>query len=123
MVKPLEDKTVVVGEQVEFTCVLNEPVPEKDVNWYANGVELRPDDIWEMKNKGCACTLILKKAQVRSPLEITFAAQDAISVAKLVTIGKYKQSMQISCFANVSDVKNLMLHSCNVLNLSRPRPP
>ncbi|XP_060776992.1 obscurin isoform X3 [Neoarius graeffei] len=86
VVKPLEDKTVVVGEQVEFTCVLNEPVPEKDVNWYANGVELRPDDIWAMKNKGCACTLILKKAQVRSPLEITFAAQDAISVAKLVTI-------------------------------------
>ncbi|XP_058254096.1 obscurin isoform X1 [Hemibagrus wyckioides] len=87
VVKPLEDKTIVVGEQVEFTCVLNEPVPEKDVNWYANGSELRPDDIWAMKNNGCACTLILKKALVRSPLEITFAAQDAISVAKLVTIG------------------------------------
>ncbi|KAK3571997.1 hypothetical protein QTP86_021336 [Hemibagrus guttatus] len=87
VVKPLEDKTVVAGEQVEFTCVLNKPVPERDVNWYANGSELRPDDIWAMKNNGCACTLILKKALVRSPLEITFAAQDAISVAKLVTIG------------------------------------
>ncbi|XP_017322293.1 obscurin isoform X6 [Ictalurus punctatus] len=86
VVKPLEDKTVVVGEQAEFTCVLSEPVPEKDMNWYANGSELRPDDIWAMKNNGCACTLILKKAQVRSPLEITFAAQDAISVAKLMTI-------------------------------------
>ncbi|XP_053094487.1 obscurin isoform X5 [Pangasianodon hypophthalmus] len=86
VVKPLEDKTVVVGEQAEFTCVLNEPVPEKDVNWYANGSELRPDDIWAMKNNGCACTLILKKAQARPPLEITFAAQDAISVARLVTI-------------------------------------
>ncbi|KAF5903930.1 obscurin isoform X3, partial [Clarias magur] len=81
-----EDKTAVVGEQVEFTCVLNEPVQEKDVSWYANGAELQPDDMWAMKNKGCACTLILKKAQARSPLEITFAAEDAISVAKLVTI-------------------------------------
>lgn len=98
VVKPLEDKTVVVGEQAEFTCVLSEPVPEKDVNWYANGSELRPDDIWAMKNNGCACTLILKKAQVRSPLEITFAAQDAISVAKLMTIGKRNQSIQHSGF-------------------------
>ncbi|XP_047667394.1 obscurin isoform X5 [Tachysurus fulvidraco] len=87
VVKPLEDKTVVAGEPVEFICVLNKPVPEKDVNWYANGSELRPDDTWAMKNNGCACTLILKKAPIRSPLEITFAAQDAISVAKLVTIG------------------------------------
>ncbi|KAF7708348.1 hypothetical protein HF521_017405 [Silurus meridionalis] len=86
VVKPLEDKTAVVGEQIEFTCVLNEPVPEKDVNWYANGAELRADDFWAMKNNGCACTLILKKAQVLTPLEITFAAQDAISVAKLTTI-------------------------------------
>lgn len=91
MVKHLEDKTVAVGEQVEFTCVLNEPVPQKDVNWYANGCELQPDDNWAMKNNGCACTLILKKAQCRSPLEITFAAQDAISVAKIVTIGKSKR--------------------------------
>ncbi|GAA6091828.1 obscurin isoform X13 [Tachysurus ichikawai] len=87
VVKPLEDKTVVAGEPVEFICVLNKPVPEKDVNWYANGSELRPDDTWATKNNGCACTLIMKKAFVRSPLEITFAAQDAISVAKLVTIG------------------------------------
>lgn len=102
MVQPLEDKTVVIGEQVEFTCVLNESVPEKDVNWYANGSELQPDDIWAMKNNGCTCTLILKKAQVRSPMEITFAAQDAISVAKLVTIGKCNQSIQHNGISNPS---------------------
>lgn len=118
MVKPLEDKTVVAGEPVEFICVLNKPVPEKDVNWYANGSELRPDDTWATKNNGCACTLIMKKAFVRSPLEITFAAQDAISVAKLVTIGKCNHSV----FANLSKVKNLMLHSCYVLNPRRTRP-
>lgn len=118
MVKHLEDKTFVVGEQVEFTCVLNKPVLEKDVNWYANGSELQPDDSWTMKNDGCAYTLILKKAQVRSPLEITFAAQDAISVAKLVTLGKCNLFIQHSGFANLNNVKNLMLHSCNMLNLS-----
>lgn len=102
VVQPLEDKTVVVGEQVEFTCVLNEPIPEKDVNWYANGSELQPDDTWAMKNNGCTCTLILKKAHVRSPMEITFAAQDAISVAKLVTIGKCNQSIQHNGISNLS---------------------
>lgn len=116
--KPLEDKTVVVGEQVEFTCVLNEPAPSKDVTWYANGSELHPDNTWAMKNNGCACTLILKKAQVRSPLEITFAAQDAISVAKLLTICKCDQSVQHGAFSNLNDVKNLMLRSCDVLNIS-----
>ncbi|XP_076826396.1 obscurin [Brachyhypopomus gauderio] len=86
VVKPLEDRTAIVGEQVEFTCVLNEPVPESEVIWYANGTELRPGDLWAMKVKGCVCSLILKKAQPQPPQEITFAAQDAISVAKLITI-------------------------------------
>ncbi|KAL7886884.1 hypothetical protein AOLI_G00046050 [Acnodon oligacanthus] len=86
VVKPLEDKTAIVGEQVEFACVLNEPVPEKDVSWYANGSELQPGDLWTMKVSGCKCSLILKKAQIQPPLEITFAAQDAISVAKLITV-------------------------------------
>lgn len=84
----MEDKTTAVGEQVEFTCVLNEPVLEKDVSWYANGTELRPDDLWDMKVKGCTFSLILKNAPFQPPQEITFAAQDAISVAKLITIGR-----------------------------------
>ena len=87
MVKPLEDKTAIAGEQVEFTCVLNEPVTEKDVSWYANGSELQPNDNWLMKINGCKCSLILKRTKVQPPQEITFAAQDAISVAKLITIG------------------------------------
>ncbi|XP_072536379.1 obscurin isoform X3 [Salminus brasiliensis] len=86
VVKPLEDKTVIVGEQVEFTCVLNKPVQEKDLSWYANGSELKPDDLWDMKINGCTCSLVLKKSHAQSPQEITFAAQDAISVAKLITI-------------------------------------
>ncbi|KAL1248368.1 hypothetical protein QQF64_021686, partial [Cirrhinus molitorella] len=86
VVKPLEDKTAIVGEQVEFTCVLNEPVPESEVTWYANGVELRNNNQWAMRASGPSYSLILKKAQAQPTQEITFAARDALSMAKLITI-------------------------------------
>lgn len=86
--KPLEDKTAIVGEQVEFTCVLNEAVPESEVTWYANGVELKRNDQWAMRASGSSYSLILKKAQPQPTQEITFAARDALSMAKLITICK-----------------------------------
>ncbi|XP_073686713.1 obscurin [Garra rufa] len=86
VVKPLEDKTAVAGEQVEFTCVLNEPVPESEVTWYANGVELKNNNQWAMRASGPSYSLILKKAQAQPTQEITFAARDALSMAKLITI-------------------------------------
>ncbi|XP_067234423.1 obscurin isoform X4 [Chanodichthys erythropterus] len=86
VVKPLEDKTAIAGEQVEFTCVLNEAVPESEVTWYANGVELQHNDQWAMRASGPSYSLILKKAQARPTQEITFAARDALSLAKLITI-------------------------------------
>lgn len=88
VVKPLEDKTAIAGEQVEFTCALNEAVPESEVTWYANGVELQHNDQWAMRASGSSYSLILKKAQARPTQEITFAARDALSLAKLITIGK-----------------------------------
>ncbi|XP_059391295.1 obscurin-like [Carassius carassius] len=86
VVKPLEDKTAIAGEQVEFTCVLNEAVPESEVTWYANGVGLQCNDQWAMKASGSSYSLILKKAQAQPTQEITFAARDALSMAKLITI-------------------------------------
>ncbi|XP_077101380.1 obscurin isoform X17 [Siphateles boraxobius] len=86
VVKPLEDKTAIAGEQVEFTCALNEAVPESEVTWYANGVELQHNDQWAMRASGSSYSLILKKAQARPTQEITFAARDALSMAKLTTI-------------------------------------
>ncbi|XP_051738417.1 obscurin-like isoform X38 [Ctenopharyngodon idella] len=86
VVKPLEDKTAIAGEQVEFTCALNEAVPESEVTWYANGVELQHNDQWAMRASGSSYSLILKKAQARPTQEITFAARDALSLAKLTTI-------------------------------------
>lgn len=88
VVKPLEDKTVIAGEPVEFTCVLNEAVPESEVAWYANSVELQRDDDWTMRASGCSYSLILKKAKAQPTQEITFAARDALSMAKLTTICK-----------------------------------
>ncbi|XP_016314282.1 obscurin-like [Sinocyclocheilus anshuiensis] len=86
VVKPLEDKTAIAGEQVEFTCVLNEAVPESEGTWYANGVELKCNDQWAMRASGSSYSLILKKAQAQPTQEITFAARDALSIAKLITI-------------------------------------
>lgn len=88
VVKPLEDKTAIAGQEVEFTCTLNEAVPENEVTWYANGVELQRNDQWAMKASGSSYSLILKKAQAQPTKEITFAARDALSMAKLTTIGK-----------------------------------
>ncbi|XDV47854.1 hypothetical protein PO909_017402 [Leuciscus waleckii] len=86
VVKPLEDKTAIAGEKVEFTCSLNEAVPESEVTWYANGVELQHNDQWAMRASGSSYSLILKKAQAQPTQEITFAARDALSMAKLTTI-------------------------------------
>ncbi|XP_051970786.1 obscurin-like [Xyrauchen texanus] len=86
VVKPLEDKTAIAGEQVEFTCILNEAVPESEVTWYANGVEIQRDDHWVIRTSGSTYSLILKKAKAQPTQEITFAARNALSVAKLMTI-------------------------------------
>jgi len=99
VVKPLEDKTAIAGEPVEFTCALNEAVPESEVTWYANGVELQRNDQWAMRASGSSYSLILKKAQAQPTQEITFAARDALSMAKLTTIGKSRfvhHSLQFS---------------------------
>lgn len=86
VVKGLEDKVATVGEKVEFCVELNEPVPMTDVTWYANGVELKPGDLWGMRADGCSYRLVLRKAPVLPQQEITFAARDALSLAKLTII-------------------------------------
>ncbi|KAG7251383.1 hypothetical protein CRUP_021758, partial [Coryphaenoides rupestris] len=86
VVKGLEDKVAAVGEKVEFCVELTEPVPAAEVAWYANGVELKADSSWAMRADGRAYRLVLRQAPLMSPQEITFAARDAISMAKLAII-------------------------------------
>lgn len=86
--KGLEDKVATVGEKVEFCVQLSEPVPMVDVAWYANGVELKPSDLWAMRADGCSYRLVLRRAPLLPPQEITFAARDALSLAKLTIISK-----------------------------------
>ena len=87
VVKGLEDAVVVVGQTVEFSCQLTEPVPEAEVNWYANGAELKAGDTWAMRADGCSYHLVLSQAPALPVQEITFAARDAISIANLSVIG------------------------------------
>ncbi|KAM4728162.1 obscurin [Anableps anableps] len=86
IVQGLEDKVAAVGEKVEFCVKLTEPVPATDVTWYANGVELKPSDLWAMRADGCSYRLVLRQAPLIPQQEITFAARDALSLAKLTII-------------------------------------
>ncbi|XP_061549134.1 obscurin isoform X5 [Phycodurus eques] len=111
----LEDMVAVIGERVEFSVELTEPVPVAEVIWYANGVELKPGDLWIARNDGCRYRLILRQAPLMPQQEITFAARDALSLAKLSIItvpdppedpevlSKTKQSVTLSWFTPLHD--------------------
>ncbi|XP_062373266.1 obscurin isoform X2 [Sardina pilchardus] len=111
----LKDREALVGEQVEFACVLNEVVAESEVTWYVNGAEVNPDDDRTISSDGCTYRLSLKAVQAQTAQEITFAAQDAISMAKLTVIGppdppedpelvsKIKDSVTLSWFTPLHD--------------------
>ncbi|XP_056911819.1 obscurin isoform X3 [Takifugu flavidus] len=86
VVRALEDKIAVVGEKVEFCVELNEPVPAAEVAWYANGIEIKSSDLWTKRADGGSYRLILRQAPLLPQQEITFAARDAISLAKLTII-------------------------------------
>ncbi|XP_053185436.1 obscurin [Scomber japonicus] len=86
VVKGLEDKVAAVGEKVEFCVELTEPVPGAEVAWYANGIELKPSDLWAMRADGCSYCLVLRQAPLLPQQEITFAARDALSLAKLTIV-------------------------------------
>lgn len=88
VVKALEDKVAAVGEKVEFCVELTERVPVAEVAWYADGVEIMSSDLWAMRADGCSYRLVLRRAPLLPPQEITFAARDALSLAKLTIISK-----------------------------------
>ncbi|KAM3842719.1 LOW QUALITY PROTEIN: obscurin-like, partial [Diretmus argenteus] len=115
VVKGLVDKVATVGEKVEFCVELTEPVPAVEVAWYANGVELKASDLWAMRTDGCFYRLVLRKAPLLPQQEITFAARDALSLAKLTIItvpdppedpevlSKTQQSVALSWFTPLHD--------------------
>ncbi|CAI5640970.1 unnamed protein product [Oreochromis niloticus] len=115
IVKGLEDRVAAVGEKVEFCVELTEVVPTTEVVWYANGVELKPSDLWAMRADGRSYRLVLRQAPLLPQQEITFAARDAISLAKLTIItvpdppedpevlSKTKKSVTLSWFTPLHD--------------------
>ncbi|XP_051944307.1 obscurin isoform X10 [Hippocampus zosterae] len=113
--KHLEDVVAAVGERVEFDVELTEPVLASEIVWYANGVELQPGQLWVTRNDGCRYRLILRQAPLMAQQEITFAARDALSMAKLSIIAvpdppedpevlsKTKESVTLSWFTPLHD--------------------
>lgn len=85
---------------MEFSVELNEPVPAAEVAWYANGVEIKSSDLWTKRTDGRSHHLILTQAPILPQQEITFAARDALSLAKLTIISKSFKCFDISnsCF-------------------------
>uniref|UniRef100_A0A8C5DAH1 Obscurin n=1 Tax=Gouania willdenowi TaxID=441366 RepID=A0A8C5DAH1_GOUWI len=111
----LEDRVVAVGEKAEFCVELTEAVPESEVTWYANGVELKPSELWAMRAEGHSYRLVLKQTPLMPQQEVTFAARDALSLAKLIIISvpdppedpellsKSQQSVTLSWFTPLHD--------------------
>lgn len=102
-----------VGQKVEFCVELTEPVPAAEVAWYANGVEIKSSDLWGMRVDGCSYRLVLRQAPLLPQQEITFAARDALSLAKLTIISKCDIAVYVvddysskkssnSCFFSIS---------------------
>ena len=120
VVKGLEDTVAVVGHTVEFCCQLTEPVPEAEVNWYANGAELKAGDTWAMRADGCSYHLVLRQAPALPIQEITFAARDAISMAKLTVIGTLfgrfclPKILDVSPYSHLSVVWDLLATSSDL---------
>ncbi|XP_028327904.1 obscurin-like, partial [Gouania willdenowi] len=115
VLKALEDRVVAVGEKAEFCVELTEAVPESEVTWYANGVELKPSELWAMRAEGHSYRLVLKQTPLMPQQEVTFAARDALSLAKLIIISvpdppedpellsKSQQSVTLSWFTPLHD--------------------
>lgn len=71
-------------------------MPAAEVAWYANGVEIKSSEVWTKRTDGCSYRIILKQAPILPQQEITFAARDALSLAKLTIISKCFESYDIS---------------------------
>ncbi|XP_077879380.1 obscurin-like [Ictidomys tridecemlineatus] len=83
-----KDVVVRAGTQARFTCVLSEALPVGEATWYINGTAVQPDDDdWTVTADGSHHTLLLRNAQLHHAGEVTFAARDAVTSARLSVLG------------------------------------
>ncbi|XP_048657347.1 obscurin isoform X32 [Marmota marmota marmota] len=82
-----KDVVVRAGAQAHFTCVLSEALPVGEATWYINGTAVQPDDDWTITADGSHHTLLLRNAQLHHAGEVTFAARDAVTSARLSVLG------------------------------------
>ncbi|KAM4869534.1 LOW QUALITY PROTEIN: obscurin-like [Urocitellus parryii] len=83
-----KDVVVRAGTQARFTCVLREALPVGEATWYINGTAVQPDnDDWTVTADGSHHTLLLRNAQLHHAGEVTFAARDTVTSARLSVLG------------------------------------
>ncbi|KAM4798266.1 LOW QUALITY PROTEIN: obscurin-like [Urocitellus parryii] len=82
-----KDVVMRAGTQARFTCVLSEALLVGEATWYINGTAVQPDDDWTITADGSHHTLLLHNAQLHHAGEVTFAAQDTVTSARLSVLG------------------------------------
>uniref|UniRef100_A0A8D2CLV2 non-specific serine/threonine protein kinase n=1 Tax=Sciurus vulgaris TaxID=55149 RepID=A0A8D2CLV2_SCIVU len=88
VLEPPQDAAVRAGSQARFTCTLSEAVPVGEATWYINGTAIQPEDNdWVVTVDGSHHTLLLRNAQLHHAGEVTFAARDAVTSARLSVLG------------------------------------
>ncbi|CAM9413108.1 unnamed protein product [Lampetra planeri] len=83
----LSDVSVAPGEPAHFSCQFNRALPPTEVAWFVNGVavgaEADASPLWERRQEGATCSLLLHFAQPQHSGEVKCEARDAVSRAAL----------------------------------------
>lgn len=94
-----KDVVVRAGTQARFTCVLSEALPVGEATWYINGTAVLPDNDWTVTADGSHHTLLLHNAQLHHAGEVTFAARDAVTSARLSVLGGWFVCVKVCPFS------------------------
>ena len=74
---PLKEVQSVEGQTVEMSCELSKP--DQKVTWLKDGVELKPDDRFEVVVDGCLHRLTIRNATLEDEAEYTVRLTDDVS--------------------------------------------
>ena len=84
---PLQEQTVTEQDAATFVCEVSKP--NKVVQWFKNGEEIKPDDHFQIVVEGTVHKLIIKDSMLDDTAEYTAKIGDALTAAKLQVSGEY----------------------------------
>ena len=84
--KPLTDQTIQEFEDATFTCEVSKP--NKEVKFYKDGKEIKPNKKYEIVVENCTHTLKIKDGQIDDTGKIEARVQEASCEATFTVNGK-----------------------------------